>query len=898
VDVLTGSQIKQAREEGASPLADPAVIGTVGQLAQALHELRRRLARRRSEARLTYRELASRSGLSKSAINDYFAGKVLPPTDRFDILLTVLEAGDDERCALATARDRVEERVEAAQSAGGVGFLPPRELPAVVSSFTGRRTELDLLDRWAQAAAPSSGTSLAVVCGTAGVGKTALVTHWAYRNRRRFPDGELYIDLQGYHPGRPVHPAEALARLMRRMGLEDTMVPEGLEERAAQYRTLLADRQMLVVLDNARSAEQVRHLLPGAGPFAVVTSRDTMAGLVARDGAQRISLGLLDRQDALDLLQTVLGPERVNAELDGAAALIQRCARLPLTLRIAAEQAMARPAVKLAEIAAEIKTEALDLFDAGGDDRTAPRAVFSWSYRHLPEQAAMVFRRVGLHPGHDLDAATAAALSGLGTRATRRALERLRQAHLIDEGDRGRFAPHDMLRCYAAELGAADDPATVHEAMRRLVEHYCGVAARAIDLAFPATQHKRSDLPGLEVSPQFAGEVEAIDWLNRERVTLVTLTRYAADHDLLKHATELSGCLWYYLNSRRHFTDARTVHDCAIRAARQQGDIIAEALALNHLASVEWMQGNGIAAIEQLQHALELSRAGNDSDLVSQTLNGLAVACWMCGRFTEAIPYYRQAVTEGGGFDHFGRFMFGSLSAVYERYGCTQEMITNLDQAVAIAGKSGDRIGEGFGLLHVAVVRQMQGDHERAATCYRQALARGENTGDAGLSSYARTHLAVLCQLRGGHHQAVEELSFALHLSRDIGNQINEVTALIHLGISHHVLNDTPHAMEHLHEGLAMARALDDLDLEAKALNALGVCLRDTAPEKARAHHHYALTVTHNSGNLLERARAHHGLARCHALLNDPRQHEQHQSMAAELYDRLGIDADAIPALP
>lgn len=378
------------REDSDSALEEPAALGTVAQLARALHEFRRRLARERSEARLTYRELAERSGLSKSAISDYFAGNVLPPTDRFDILLTVLGASGDERRALATARDRIEENLHSAQQPSAQRCSPPRELPSAVSSFTGRRAELFVLNRMSRHTVKSTEAPIAVVCGTAGVGKTALVTHWAYRTRRRFPDGELFIDLQGYHPDRPLDPGEALARLMRRLGVEDTMVLEGLEERAAQYRTLLAGRRMLVVLDNACSVEQVRYLLPGAGPFVVVTSRDSMAGLVARDGARRISLGPLSREDALSLLRAVLGAARVDAEQAGAATLVHRCARLPLTLRVVAEQAVARPGIMLGELATEIETEALDLFEAGGDDHTALRAVFSWSYRHLPEPAATV----------------------------------------------------------------------------------------------------------------------------------------------------------------------------------------------------------------------------------------------------------------------------------------------------------------------------------------------------------------------------------------------------------------------------------------------------------------------------------------------------------------------------
>ncbi|NUT96816.1 MAG: helix-turn-helix domain-containing protein, partial [Saccharothrix sp.] len=427
-------------------------------LAAVLRDLRRRLADRGGEAKLTFRELADRTGLSRSAINDYLTGKVLPPTDRFDILLTVFEVDPDERRAFATARDRVEEHLHLTRSTRTPERRVPHELPSGVSAFTGRQAESAALDRALRTCADTTAPGIAVVWGTAGVGKTALATHWAHANRHRFPDGEVYLDLRGHHPERPLEPAEALARLIRSVA-GDAAVPDALEERAARFRTLIADRAVLVVLDNAASVDQVHDLLPGRGAFTLVTSRHNMAGLVVRRGALRIRLDLLPQGDALALLRAVLGHDRVTAEPRAAAALVECCARLPLALRIAAEHIAERPAASLADLVHELRQEPLGLLDLVGDDRTAPRTVFSWSYRHLPAHVATAFRRLGSHPGRDIDAPTLAALCDVDIATARRTLSQLANASMVAETDHDRFAPHDLLRGYAAELASPEDTA-------------------------------------------------------------------------------------------------------------------------------------------------------------------------------------------------------------------------------------------------------------------------------------------------------------------------------------------------------------------------------------------------------------------------------------------------------
>jgi DNA-binding SARP family transcriptional activator len=337
----------------------------------------------------------------------------------------------------------------------------PRQLPATVRHFTGRAAELAALTRLLdQAGEEAPGTVvISAIGGTAGVGKTALAVQWAHQIAERFPDGQLYVNLRGYDPARSVPATDVLAGFLRALGVPGPDIPAEQDERAARYRSLLAGRRILVILDNAGEAELVRPLLPGnPACTVVVTSRDSLAGLVARDGAVRLDLDLLPEGDAVSLLRALIGG-RVDAEPEAAHVLADRCGRLPLALRVAAELAASRPAAPLAELTAELSVQQkrLDLLDAGGDPATAVRSVFSWSYRHLGAPAARAFRLAGLHPGPDLDSYAAAALTGSTVEQADRVLDVLARAHLILAARPGRYGMHDLLRAYALELAAVHD---------------------------------------------------------------------------------------------------------------------------------------------------------------------------------------------------------------------------------------------------------------------------------------------------------------------------------------------------------------------------------------------------------------------------------------------------------
>ncbi|MFD4669907.1 BTAD domain-containing putative transcriptional regulator [Lentzea sp. NPDC058450] len=328
---------------------------------------------------------------------------------------------------------------QAPEVAPPVEVRRPAQVPGGVPHFVGRTEALRELGR-----------PVSVIVGTGGVGKSALATHWAHLHSGDFPDGQLYVNLRGYDSAEPMSASAALEGFLRALGVE--RIPPGVDERSALYRSTLAGLRMLVLLDNARSADQVRPLLPGRhGGVVLVTSRDDLAGLVARDGAHRITLGRLTEPEALALLRQVLGADRVDAERAAAVELARRCAGLPLALRVAADRAAG-----LADLVAEL--DDLDALDVPGDPASGVRSAFSWSYRALPLPAARLFRRLGWHPGPEHSATTAAALTGTDLPAARRLLDVLRAAHLIEQTAPDRFVMHDLLRLYARQLGAEPRP--------------------------------------------------------------------------------------------------------------------------------------------------------------------------------------------------------------------------------------------------------------------------------------------------------------------------------------------------------------------------------------------------------------------------------------------------------
>jgi DNA-binding SARP family transcriptional activator len=489
----------------------------------------------------------------------YAVGRPAEALERFERIRAALaeSLGADPGPFLRAAHRAVLRHEPPAYESAAQIRTAPAQLPAGIPAFTGRATELARLDEILKPVA----TAPPIVCitGPAGSGKTAVTIHVGQMVRDRFPDGQLYVNLRGYDPGRPLGADEALAGFLAALTPGGRHLPSDLDARAARYRSVLAGRRILVVLDNASTAEQVRPLLPGsAGCAVLVTSRDSLAGLVAVHHARRIVLGPMPREDSTALLRTLIGPA-ADREPDAVQEIAHRCDHLPLALCVAAELASRRTAVAglarscagtpLASLAAELSVERdrLDLLSDGTDPRAAVRAVFWWSVRHLALQDAAMFTALGAHPGPHVDRYAAAALVGTDPADARRRLDALARAHLVTPLDADRVAMHDLLRAYARETPPPDG------ALARLIDHLLVTAAAAMDALHPGEAVRRPRVP-------FSDPDQARAWLEAELPNLVAVSANGADD---RARVQLAAVLFRFLDDSR---DATTV---AIRLTRR-----------------------------------------------------------------------------------------------------------------------------------------------------------------------------------------------------------------------------------------------------------------------------------------------------------------------------------------
>jgi DNA-binding SARP family transcriptional activator len=461
-------------------------------------------------------------------------------------------------------------------------YSRPRQLPPPVPDFVGRSAELGELTALPDAPAGRGTTMIAAISGPAGVGKTALAVHWAHQAAGSFPDGHLYLNLDGFGPGgRPVTQETAVSRVLEALQVPTARIPSSLDGRVGLYRTLFAERRMLIVLDNARDAEQVRPLLPGGtGNMVLVTSRSSLAGLVALDGARAIPLDVLTEPEARRMVAQRLGPDRAAADPAATGQLIDACARLPLALAIATALIATRPAQSLTSVIGGLASDAgrLDALNTG-EATTDLRAVFDWSYRALSPASARMFRLLAEHPGPDIGVAVAASLTGLPPGQATDALTELSHLHLIDEPAPGRFGLHDLLRLYAAEmLGAHDSAAERRAAGRRMLDYYLRTAwAAALAISPP---RKALDLgPAVAgASPEdLADSGEATAWLKAEHQVLMRVIGYAADHGFDACAWQLPWALNEFLDRGGHWPDFAASQEVALAAAARLGDVSAQA---------------------------------------------------------------------------------------------------------------------------------------------------------------------------------------------------------------------------------------------------------------------------------------------------------------------------------
>ncbi|MFF3846578.1 tetratricopeptide repeat protein [Streptomyces sp. NPDC002328] len=733
----------------------------------------------------------------------------------------------------------------------------PAQLPMDIRPFTGRDEQLADLTRNLLAEEDVCRTAAVVVSavsGTAGVGKTALAVHWAHRVRDAFPDGQLYVDLRGYDPEEPVSAAQALAGFLTALGVPGPEIPLRLDDRAARYRTAVDGRRLLVVLDNAASAAQVRPLLPGGSDCRVlITSRDALASLVSVHGAHRVILDALSPADATALLRALIGP-RVDAEPDGAAALAEQCGRLPLALRVAAELVLSRPAESLSDLVGELRDRRrrLDLLDGGDDPRAAVRAVFSWSYDRLPELPARLFRLLGLHPGPDFDVHSAAALAGETADRTRRALDVLARAHLAGRTGPGRHGMHDLLRAYAGELAARHDPARERDAaVARLLDHCLGASAAAMDLLYPAERHLRPavDLPPAGLPPLRTAE-ECRAWLAAAQPTLVALCSRTEEPGPSGHTVRLATTLHRHYERSGHYADALAVHTHALRAARSAGDTRGEADVLVCLGAVHRRLGDYDSAHRHHETALALCRRIGYRTGEARHLTNVGVLHELRGQYREAAEHH--------------------------------------ERAVGLFRAAGDAHGEADVLNNLGIVHELLEDYQASIEKYRRALELYRATGHPLGEASALGNLGIVVARLGDHPAAAGYFERALALFRRLGNTGGEGHALSNLGNALHGLGRYDEAAGHQRQALDLFRRTGERYGEAGALNGLGEALHGAGRHtEALDAHASALDVASGIEEREEQARAHLGTALVRQALRDPEQAAHHLRAALALYTAL-----------
>jgi tetratricopeptide (TPR) repeat protein len=753
----------------------------------------------------------------------------------------------------------------AADPAHGTAVVP-RQLPAAIAHFTGRADAFEALAGLARQAGGGAATVIiSAIGGTAGIGKTALAVQWGQRNADLFPDGQLYVNLRGYDPaGAAVKPSAAIPGFLQALGVPPAQVPAGQDAQAALYRSLLAGRRMLVVLDNANDSDQVRPLLPGsAGCLVLVTSRSQLTGLVAVDGAHPLTVDLLTEEESRDLLTRRLGAVRAAAEPVAVDELAALCARLPLALNITAARAIARPDVPLAALAGQLRDSrgrlaALDT----GDGAASVRAVFSWSLRDLDADAARVFRLAGLQPGPGLDRYAAAALAGVTPEHAAGLMDRLARAHLLRPAGPVRYDMHDLLRAYACELAAAaDGEAECRAALTRLFDYCLHTAAAAMDTLFPAERHRRPRVsPPAVAAPLLTDGAAARAWLDAERASLTAVTQYAAERGWPGHAARLAATLARYLDTGGYYSEALVIHASASHAARCTGDSGAEGTALTNTGTVHMRQGRDQQAVSCFKQAQSLARQVGDRRGEARALGNLGIAVDHAqGRYQEAVGYLQQSL----------------------------ELFREL----------GDRIGEAHDLIDLADIGRRQGRYEQAAGYLRQALQLTREGGDRLGEAYSTGILGLVAQ-RQGAQEAAGYLQQSLELFRELGDQDGEAHALNNLGEASRREGRYPQAVSYHQQALDLSRQTLYQPGQAEALNGLGEAfLALGQPDLAQARHSSALALARHTGDRAQQASACHGLARaCHAAADHGRA-RRHWQEALALYTSLGAaEADQVRA--
>jgi tetratricopeptide (TPR) repeat protein len=669
--------------------------------------------------------------------------------------------------------------VQAGTITGGVHFHPsdapaariPRQLPASPAHLTGRESELAEIDRLA--APRPTGPALVVIGGVPGIGKSALATAWAQGAAARFADGQLYLPLGALDPAGPVSPGEALGRALRALGVAAERVPGTTAEQATMFRSITAERSLLILLDNAVSAAQVRPLLP-ASPSCVVlvTARWRLGGLLG-DGARFMTVKPLAQQAASALLTSTIGPDRANADPSATTQLVRLCAGLPIALVVTGARLATRPSWPVRRIVSDLAEEHRRLRGLAGRDDVSVQGAFDLSYQHLPAPVARCYRALGLIPGVDFGAPLVATALDMPEPDAASLLESLIESSLLTETAEDRFQIHDLVRLHARQHAEADPERPAMR--RRIIEwHLCGALAADRIL----TPYRRRDRNGgLSLVEgdivAFASQDDALAWLDRERANLVAAVRHAAT-DLPLLAWRIADAMWPLFHYRRHHLDRMEVDRIAVSCARRLGDADLEARMLRRWAFAHVDAGELDRARELFVRCLRLWDALGDTYGVAAAAEGLGVVAVQQRRYPEAA-------------EHFG-------------------------QQLRLSEQAGEQRRCGLALLNLGVVGNESGQFGHAAVRLRRAAAVFADVRAADPYNAARIRIELGRALGrlGDHRRALDELTGALTEMRALGSPRGQAQALHRLGELALADRNIPDAHRHLTDALGIYQDLAD----------------------------------------------------------------------------------------
>ncbi|MEV5987000.1 cyclophane-containing RiPP biosynthesis TPR protein HaaT [Streptomyces sp. NPDC052051] len=816
-----------------------------------------------------------------------------------------------------------------------------RSLPRDTAAFTDRVAELEQLVGSVQGSQErGDGLPVHVIDGMPGVGKTTFAVHVGHLLSERFPDGQLFVNLNGHTPGRtPVQAGEALASLLAAAGVPTQQIPVGdeagavTEARAAMWRSRLADKKALLILDNAASYRQVEPLLPGgSGCLVLVTSRKR---LVANEEVV-MSVDALPPDHAADLFGRLSGRSADALDRDVVGELVQLCGCLPLGVSLLAARLRHHPSWTAEDLRGRLVAVRNRLAELRAGEHTVT-ATFDLSYRDLTPERQCFFRQLGCFPGTDLDARVGAALGEISVVVARRHLEALYDDHLIDEYPGSRYRLHDLLRDYARGRADGGDSMDHVAAVRRVCTYYLAaldVANRHIvrsgAMVPPTPDGASVDTPALE------SRVDALSWLETERANILACVRRANGLALDDLVVRLAAAMAPFLRHAGPWDQAIGLHETAAEAARRTGDQRAQGDALAELGVVRRFMAAYPQAIETLNDALTAYGTVDDRRGRADALNQLGIVWYLTANNQDAVRAQTQALAL---YRELG-YRFGQANALAD-LGMTHRQLSQFDAAVEAQSEAlaiyreledrygeanslrdlgvvyclmgayglaarhhreaygiylelGDRVHQAYALNELGVVRRLTGDTEGARAANDEAMAHFTELGERFGRANSIRHLGVVERVSGNATEAIRLLEEALDAYRELGSRGGEAISLSEMGVTHGIIGDRGRAVDEFERSLEILRSLGDRCAEAEVLNHWGkLLLTSDEPDAARRHFDQALTLAREIRCQLEEARALEGIGRCDWMAGGPGHGVGSLRAAATVYRRLGVSEAA-----